>query len=426
MNALLLDFAYACGLTAGSPYFLFKMLATGKYREGLGQRLGFVEAARRDGCIWLHGVSVGEVLAARTIVADLQKAFPDRDIVISTTPSTGQAIAKRTYRDRKVFYFPLDFSRAVARTFRRIKPGIVVLMEMEIWPNFLARAVALGVPVVVANGRITEKGAKGYRRLGSLAKGFLSGVDVYLMQTGRYAERLESLGVPPEKIRVAGNVKFDTLSTDVDAKRALLIREQMGVKRDEKLVIGGSTHAGEEDALLDAYARLRQSDGKVRLLIVPRHDTRFNEVAGLIESRGYKVRRRSLAGRREEPTGAEVILGDTMGELEWLYEAADAAFVGGSLIPHGGQNMMEPAAKGKPVVFGPHVDNFPDASEMLLAAGAATQIADGSRLADALAACIATPQGAAAGRAGREAVAKAKGATAKTVDYIAEILGRSN
>ena len=423
MNPVLVDFLYAGALAVGSPYFFYKMLTTGKYREGLGQRLGFVPPREGERCIWIHGVSVGEVLASRTIVAGLEKALPGAQVVISTTTNTGQAVANRNYRGRHVFYFPLDFSAAVARTFRRIRPRMVILMEMEVWPNFLVQAGREGVPVVVANGRITERAALRLSRLGRLANGFLNGVSLYMVQSETYAERLRLLGVAAERIEVTGNVKFDTLSTDVDTRRAIRLREEMGVRRDEALIIGGSTHRGEEEALLDAYARLRAENKRIRLLIVPRHDIRFGEVAGLVEYRGYKVFRRSSLKGGAQPSGEEVLLGDTMGELEQLYEAADAAFVGGSLIPHGGQNMTEPAAKGKPVVFGPHIENFADASKMLLEAGAATGIEDSGQLAGALAAYIDTEAGARAGRAGREAVIRAKGATARTVDRIVQIMG---
>ena len=427
MNAILLDAAYAAAFAAGSPYFLYKMATTGKYREGLAARLGFVQAREGGECIWVHGVSVGEVLAARSIVGGLEREFPGVDIAVSTTTGTGHSIAKRTYAGKHVFYYPIDFSRAVARTFRRIRPRAVVLMEMEIWPNFVAHAKTRGVPVVVVNGRITERSFRRFKRLGGIARDFLGKVEAFFVQTDVYAERLVALGVAAQRVSVTGNVKFDTLSTEVDANRAARIREEMGVGRDEILIIGGSTHRGEEEALLDAYARMRQAERRMRLLVVPRHDTRFDEAAAAIEARGYKVFRRSRVAKGQRPEGerpdkAEILLGDTMGELERLYEAADVAFVGGSLIPHGGQNVMEPAAKGKPVVFGPSMDNFPDAASVLLASGAARQIRDKDELADALAAYAGTNAGSAAGRAGRDAVIRSKGATAKTVAKIAEIL----
>lgn len=424
MNPILLDLLYAGALAAGSPFLIYKM-ATGKYRRGLGQRLGFVkEREGASSCIWVHGVSVGEVLASRGLVAELENAYPGMEVAVSTTTDTGQDVARGTFPGRPVFYWPLDFSRAVARAFRRIRPRAVVLMEMEVWPNFMARANGLRVPVIVVNGRVTKRAERRLARLGGLGREFLGRVDMYLVQSDEYAERLLRLGVPPEKVKVAGNVKFDTLSTDDHAERACELRRQMGVRPGETLIIGGSTHEREEEALLSAYASIKAADKRARLLIVPRHNTRFDAVAALIAARGFPVLRRSLAANGARPIGSEVILGDTMGELEVLYEAADVAFVGGTLIDHGGQNMMEPAAKGKPVVFGPSVTNFTVAAGLLLCAGAATRIEDARGLADALRNYMGAPAGRDAGLAGRQAVIKSKGATARAVAEIKEIIGK--
>ena len=421
MNPYLLDVAYAGGFLAASPYFLYKMATTGKYRAGLSQRLGFVPERTGAECIWLHGVSVGELLAARSIVAGLRKALPDVPLAVSTTTNTGHERALESYSDSHVFYYPLDFSWAVSRVFERIRPAMVVLMEMEVWPNFISRACARGVPVVVASGRITERAHRGYARFPRLVQKMLSKVDLYLMQNELYADRLRSLGVPREKVRVVGNVKFDTVSIDVDPSSRRALRSEMGVGENEILIIGGSTHAGEEQALLASYSHLRRRDPRLRLLVVPRHQTRFEEVRRLIVSQGFEVfARSSLAGGA--PAGGEVLLGDTMGELERLYEAADIAFVGGSLIPHGGQNILEPAAKGKPVVFGPSMENFPSAEELLLTAGAAVRIEGAGELGEALAGFLDGHKAAAAGEAGRAAVVGSKGATARTVEAITSIL----
>jgi len=423
MNEVMLDLAYGAALAATSPYFLYKMATTGKYREGLIEKLGAVAPRSGGPSIWVHGVSVGEVLSARGLVAGLEAAFPGAEVVISTTTNTGQAVAKKTYPDRRTLYFPLDFSWAVKRAFAAVRPGVVILMELEIWPNFLSRAAALGVPVVVANGRITERSHGRFKRLGRFASDLLDKVTVYLVQNEIYAERLGDLGVPAAKIEVTGNIKFDTLSADLGARRALSMRGEMGVAVGETLIIGGSTHAGEEAALLDAYAALQARGRRVRLLVVPRHKERFEEVAALVASRGYGVFRRSGIARGDRPAGGEVLLGDTMGELEGLYEAADVAFVGGSLIPHGGQNIMEPAAKGKPVVFGPSVENFAGEAKMLLDAGAATQISGGAALADALSLYLDGAKARSAGAAGRDLVLRSKGAASRTVDRIKTIAG---
>ncbi len=419
MNPILVDLAYAGAFLAASPYFAYKMATTGKYRSGLCQRLGLLPKRPGGRCIWVHGVSVGEVLAARGIVAGLESAFPGDEIAVSTTTNTGFEVARKNFPDKYVFYFPLDFSWAVSRAFGVVKPKAVILMEMEVWPNFLSRARRVGVPVVVANGRITERAYRNYRRVRPLAQSILGGVTLYLVQTQVYAERLVTLGVPGERVKVTGSVKFDTLSTESDAERRRRLREEMGVADGEVLLIGGSTHSGEEEALLEAYRALKGDNRRIRLLVVPRHKTRFEQVRDGIRAMGFEVFARSSIAGGARPKGDEVLLGDTMGELEALYEAADVAFVGGSLIPHGGQNILEPAAKGRPVVFGPSMENFPDAMKLLLDAGAASQVAGPAELSAAIAGYLDPAEAQRAGEAGRRAIEAAKGATARTVDAIA-------
>jgi 3-deoxy-D-manno-octulosonic-acid transferase len=400
------------------------MATSGKYRHGLVEKLGFVEPRSGDGCLWIHGVSVGEVLSARAIIPGLEREFPGREVVISTTTDAAQGIAAKTYEGRRVFYWPLDFSRAVARAFRRVKPALVVLMELEVWPNFMRRAHREGVPVVVANGRITERSVRRFGLAPGLAARLLNGVDLYLVQAPVYRERLLSLGVEPSRVEVTGNVKFDTLATDLDPAGAARMRREMGVADEEAFIIGGSTHPGEETALLDAYASLKGRGARVRLAIVPRHKERFEEAAGLIRARGYTLLRRSTLAEGAAPEG-EVILGDRMGELAALYEAADVAFVGGTLAPIGGHNVAEPAAKGKPVVFGPSLANVPDAAPLLLDAGAATRVESAAALADAFALYLDAGAGARAGSAGRNAVAASKGAAERTVRRIRQVFDES-
>ncbi|MHC4712582.1 MAG: 3-deoxy-D-manno-octulosonic acid transferase [Planctomycetota bacterium] len=422
MNPVLVDVAYTGAFLAASPYFIYKMATTGKYRSGLTQRLGVLPARAGGDCIWVHGVSVGEVLAARGIVAGLETAFPGGEIAVSTTTNTGFEVALKNYPDKYLFYFPLDFSWAVGRAFRAVRPKAVVLMEMEVWPNFLHKASLLGVPVVVANGRITERAYGNYGRFRSLARTILGGVSLYLVQTETYAQRLIELGVPAERVKVTGSVKFDTLATDTDWERRARLRGEMGVGDGEVLLVGGSTHAGEEGALLETYRALKGGHPALRLLVVPRHRTRFEEVRALISGEGFGVFARSALAGGGRPKGGEVLLGDTMGELEALYEAADVAFVGGSLIRHGGQNILEPASKGKPVVFGPSMENFPDAMDLLLGEGAATQVRGEEQLGGAIEKYLEPSSAQKAGEAGRRSIIASKGATARTVGAIKEII----
>jgi len=422
MKPILLDLVYAAGLLGASPYFLYKMATTGKYRAGLSQKLGLVPERSGAPCIWLHGVSVGELLSARPLVGALSRELPGEEIVLSATTDTGMDAAERSFPERERFYYPLDFSWAVKRTFRRIRPRLVILMELEVWPNFLERARREGVPVIVANGRITERSRRNFERFGRYGRRLLEKVTLFLVQSGVYAERLRSLGVPAERVRVAGNLKYDSLSTDLNDERRRRLREEMGVREAETLIVVGSTHAGEEEALLEAFAELRERHEGLRLLVVPRHRTRFEEAARVITARGFSLRRRSEGPRAGPGAADEVVLGDRMGELADLYEAGEVAFVGGSLIPHGGQNMLEPAARGKPVVFGPSVENFPDAAPLLLEAGAATMIRGREELAGALESYLDAAAAERAGEAGRQAVLSARGATEETVAAVREVL----
>jgi len=422
MNPLLVDVVYAGAMLAGSPWLLYRMATTGKYRSGLRERLGFIEGRDGGDCFWVHGVSVGEILAAKGIVSALESSYPGVETVLSTTTDTGQEVARANYPGNFTFYFPLDFSWAVRRTLRRVRPRIIVLMEMEVWPNFLTIARREDVPVVVANGRITERAFNNYRRFGSLARSMLGQVDMYLVQNDTYAERLRRLGVPGDRVRVTGSVKFDALSTGADPALRERLREQMALADEQILIIGGSTHEGEEKALLDAYREISRRNRRARLLIVPRHRTRFEAVAALIRAEGFDVFRRSSLAGGARPAGGEVLLGDTMGELADLYHAADVAFVGGSLIPHGGQNILEPAARGVPVVFGPSMENFPEGRDMLVSAGAATCVSRPGELAGALEAYMDPDAARTARRAAFDALEKAGGASAATVETIGEIL----
>lgn len=425
MNPLLLDTFYAGALLASSPYFLYRMATTGKYRAGLLQRLGLIESRAGGACFWVHGVSVGELLAARSIVDALESTFPGDETVISTTTNTGFEVARKSYEGRFTFYFPLDFSWAVRSAFRKVRPRAVVLMEMEVWPNFLQIARSKGVPVIVANGRITEKAFRNHRRFGVLTRSMLSMVDMYLVQNDTYASRLLELGVPPERVRVTGSVKFDTLSSDLDPARRRRMREEMGVRDADTLIIGGSTHEGEEAALLEAWRELAESNPGIRLLLVPRHRTRFAAVRAGVRAKGFDVFARSELAAGGRPRGGEVLLGDTMGELEDLYETAEVAFVGGSLIPHGGQNILEPAARGVPVIFGPSMENFPDAAEMLLCDGAAVRVSDGGELVGAIRGYLDKDRARRASEAARKAVLRMQGASAATVEAIKEVLENS-
>ncbi|MEZ0229694.1 MAG: 3-deoxy-D-manno-octulosonic acid transferase, partial [Planctomycetota bacterium] len=284
----LLDLAYLCGLALFSPYLLYKAVTRPRHLAGLRARLG-----QRDGeflrtgagpCIWVHGVSVGEVAASEPLVKALERALPDHEIVVTTSTQTGQAVARRKFPQKKVGYFPIDFSWTVKRTFEAVRPSLIVLVELELWPNFLSEAKAQKVPVVVVNGRISEKSFRGYR----LGRRFLGFNDVahYCVQTEQYAKRFLKLGVPEDKITVTGSMKYDNVV--IAAGDAAAARASMGLSEKDVVWVAGSTHSPEEKTLIDVFARLKKERPELRLVLAPRHNERAPEVKKAVEAAGMK------------------------------------------------------------------------------------------------------------------------------------------
>jgi 3-deoxy-D-manno-octulosonic-acid transferase len=421
------DFAYYGGLMLASPLLLWKLGQKRGRRHlmGLRERLG--ECPRREGsrpCIWIHGVSVGEIRAARTLVEALERELPEFEIVLSTTTGTGQEVARHTYPGKQVIYFPIDFSWSVAKVFRAVRPDVVILVELEIWPNFLQEAHRRRIPVALINGRISAKSFRGYR----LVRGWLfdpiGKIGQFFVQTERYAERFRRLGIPEQQIHVTGSVKYDDLhAPEVIAPDA--VRTDLGLSLDDLVLMGGSTHPSEEAALLMVYRSLREEFPSLRLVLVPRHTERTPEVQALLQAEFSVVRRteRQALGTQQPLPRGTVLLVDTVGELGRLYSAADLVFVGGSLIPHGGQNMLEPVMYGKPTLFGPHWDNFKDPVERLLAARGAREVADPSELLSAARELLHAPEDAQRmGQRGREAMIAAQGATERTMSVLARLI----
>lgn len=426
----LVDFAYYAGLILASPVLTYKVARKRGRRHlaGLKERLGACE--RRAGtrpCIWVHGVSVGEIQAARTLVEAIERALPDYEIVLSTTTGTGQEVAKRTYPDKRVFYFPIDFTWSVASVFRAIRPSVVVLVELEIWPNFLHEAHRQRIPIALVNGRISAKSFRGYRFVRSLLFDPIGKIGQFYVQTELYADRFRRLGIPARQIHVTGSVKYDQLAApDLDPNE---VRAELGLAGDDLILMGGSTHPSEEEALLDAYRELRGEFPALRLVLVPRHTERSAELVELIRARVPLTRRTDQLEARDAGRGVEglapgaVLLVDTVGELGRLYACADLVFVGGSLIPHGGQNMLEPVMYGKPTLFGPHWVNFEEPVRRLLAARGVREIGGASDLTQACRELLGDPgEARAMGGRGREAMLAAQGATERTVAGLASFL----
>lgn len=421
---LLLDLAYSGALALASPFLIYKALTRPRHTHGLSSRLGFGLPKPSDTpTIWVHGVSVGEILAAKTFIKDLEAAFPEKQIVISTTTSTGQEVARKTYPELPLFYFPIDFSWSVARVFESIRPELIVLVELELWPNFLEHARQRKVPVAVINGRISERSAHRYGLAPGFVRRMFQYVQLYCVQTGTYSSRFKELGVDGERIRVTDSMKYDNVRSpeNIDAKA---LRARLGIEAGAKVLLGGSTHPSEERALLEIFLRLREHhDEQLRLILVPRHNERADEVEREIESLGERCLRFSKLDDRD-PEQRPVILVDVIGELGRLYAAADFCFVGGSLIRHGGQNILEPASLGKAVLFGPHCFNFQESVDDLLDNHGAIQVQDSEKLFSALADLLAKPER--VQDLGRQALAtleKKRGATQKTIAELSKLLG---
>jgi 3-deoxy-D-manno-octulosonic-acid transferase len=421
--SMLLDILYLSAAVLLVPYFVYRRLVKRKQSAPWRSKMGHC-ADRLAGVprVWIHAVSVGETTAAETLVKALRQARPDLDIVVSTTTTTGQEVAIKRYGADKVFYYPLDLSCAVKRALDRVKPTVLVLMELEVWPNMSAEAVKRGVPIVVVNGRVTERAARRYKRFWCLVGPSFGRVKRWLAQSDEYAARLKDLGVDPQLIEISGNLKYDAVDTaDAGVGRAAC-RTALGIPDGVPVLVGGSTHPTEETALLAAYAKLRQGPcPMLRLILVPRHPERSDDVEKEIAAAGFTcVRLSALRAAQHSALSTQdsVLLVDTVGELKGMYQAADVAFVGGSLIPHGGQNVMEPCGLGVPVVHGPHMHNFNDAMEILRGCSGSVEVSRDD-LTAALQKLLCDPAAARQMAArSREAFLKKQGATKRAAEYV--------
>jgi 3-deoxy-D-manno-octulosonic-acid transferase len=360
---------------AAMPLVLLRLfwrsLKAPAYRLRWAERFGRFPPPNRTGGIWIHAVSVGEAQAVQPLIRRLLQREPSGSLVVTTTTPTGSARVRELFGEQ-VFhvYFPFDLPWAVRGFLDRIQPSLAVLVETEVWPNLLGECNRRRIPVLLANGRLSERSARGYRRLGSLSRETFARFSAVAAQSEADAQRFVSVGVPPGRLTVTGSIKFDQSIRGSVKEQAEVVRREWGV--DRPVWVAASTHEGEEDWALDAHERVMRALPDALLVLVPRHPERFDRVAQLVQRRRLAMWRRTQ--RTPPPSGTAVFLGDTMGELPVFLAAADAAFVGGSLLPVGGHNVLEPAALGVPVAFGPHMFNFAQISQMLLDAGAAEQV----------------------------------------------------
>jgi 3-deoxy-D-manno-octulosonic-acid transferase len=445
MTGILLDILYALALVVLSPVWVYRMIRHGRYRTGWGERLGRAPVRYSlQPVIWIHAVSVGEINAARTLVKELHGQLPDYRVVVSSTTDTGMAAARKLFApDHEVFQWPLDFTFSVRRALSRLRPDLVVLMEGEVWPNFLAACNRRKIPVVMVNGRLSPRGLR-WRKLGSLAGKVFNRLAAVGVQDETYARTFASLGLQPEKIHVTGMLKYDTAEVADRLRGQDELAKAMGIRGEDRLLVAGGTGPGEEKMILDAYPILKAHHPQAKLAIVPRKPERFDEVADLIQSAGFGLLRRSQRpdgtegpeesqAREASPPPAEapqttaqreaVLLGDTMGELRKFYALASCVFVGRSLVPLGGSDMIEAAALGKPTAFGPYTFNFPQAEELLR--HGCLRVPHAKDLMEQFDRWLRHEHAAAAAsKAAQDYVRSQQGATRRNVEMICHVLGR--
>lgn len=374
--SFLLNTLYLSLLLFVSPWVLWRAWRHGRYRTGWRDKL-FGPQARptfKNQVVWLHAVSVGEVQVLRTLVEMLESQRPDLDLAISVTTDSGMQLARKLYSKHYVFFTPFDFSWAMRRAIRCLKPDLIVLAELEIWPNWLLTAEKAGCPVAVMNGRLSERSVRGYARIPLLIRPCMKTIDWVGAQSKTYADRFQKLGVPSQNVVITGNTKFDgAMGNRLDQN--VIERKQQLLITDSNLVwVAGSTQAPEEELVLKTFQKLKEQFPGLKLILVPRHAERFEEVAKQIEITGLSWAKRSANPGQVTMPDWDIFLGDTVGELRWWWGLADIGFVGGSFGDRGGQNMIEPCAYGVATCFGPNTKNFSDIVRLLKEHQACTQL----------------------------------------------------
>ena len=412
-----------------SPYFLYQAIRYNKYIGSLGQRLGYLPVSLNvDGeeSIWIHAVSVGEALTARALAADLKERYPRLRLYLSTTTIAGQHVARRSLQHvDAVFYFPFDWAFIVKRTLNIVRPRVFVMMETEIWPNLLRLCRSRGVKTVLINGRISSRSYPRYRMIRPFFRRVLDDVDRFCMQSDESARRIIELGADPSKVTITGSLKFDSLEMPVvvsHGKPRERVLRFFRLSPHRLVLVAGSTVKGEEPAVLKAFARLKGASPAAIAILAPRQPERFGEVERLARDAGFVTARRSDLPIDTEPR-ADVVVLDTIGELAQLYQVATVVFVGGSLVDHGGHNILEPAVFGKPIVFGPHMQNFKEIVDAFLGNDAAVQVGSERELEQTMISLATDPvRRAKLGAAARALVEANRGAKEKTLAVIADLL----
>ncbi|MFO0880194.1 MAG: 3-deoxy-D-manno-octulosonic acid transferase [Gemmataceae bacterium] len=421
----LLDALYLLALLLLSPWLIWRAWTTRRYRQGLRDKLFGLSTEVPPGAVWFHAVSLGEIKVLGQLVPAFRKRHPGRAVIVSSTTDTGLAEARNLFPDLVVFPFPFDFSWAVTRTLQQVRPALVVLCESELWPNFLGAAHRLQVPVALVNGRMSPRSLGRYQLLGPLVRSLFQKLAVIGVQGDDYAAAMLALGGTPGCVVTTGNLKYDGALTDPANLRTAELRRLLGVEEGDTLWVAGSLQAREELPIITIFEQVRDHFPALRLVLVPRQPERFDELARLLEQRQIPFARRS---QLTTPTRERVVLLDSMGELGALWGLADLAFVGGSLDGvRGGQSMIEPAAFGVAVTFGPHVWNFRETARRLVESGGACQVDDAADLARTIPRLLAdVEERRALGALARRFVLAQQGATQRTLDLLDRVLANAS
>ena len=428
---LLYDLVLLLAAAVLIPYYLLRSLRYGKSRRGIRERLGYyapgqLELLRDRQVIWLHAVSVGETRAARPLLKELRKQYPQAVMLLTNVTETGHAIALESAEADLCLFFPFDFSWVVRRALETIKPQLVVIVETEIWPNFTRWAAALRIPLALVNGRISDRSFPRYRFFRPLLKPLLACFSAFCMQSQQDSERIVQLGALPERVENTGNLKFDHELRELSEEEVAELKTRYRLPGDVSILTAGSTHAGEEVKILEAFQQLLAKGYRLALVLIPRHPERSREVAGLVANAKLEYRlRSSLTEKTPRLASGQVLLVDTLGEVLNLYATSDLIFVGGSLMPIGGHNPIEASLLGKSVLFGPHVHNFREISAKLIRTGAGLSVANVTDLVDTCQLLLDDPvRRRAMGQAGRTLIVESAGATSRTLERISRCLRR--
>ena len=425
--SILLDLVYLLAIVIASPWLLYGAIRHGKYREGYAEKICGRVPARSGNrpCAWFHAVSVGEVNLLQPLLLQFSSTFPGWDCVISTTTKAGYELARKKYAGHSVFYSPLDFSWAVKESVRRIRPQLLVLAELELWPNLIRSAKQSGCRIAIVNGRLSPRSYRGYRFLRWFFSPILNQIDLIAAQNDEYADRFRSLIGPSasDRVRITGSVKFDGTTLDRQHQATVALKSLAGITDDDIVFLAGSTQDPEEILAVEAFREWQKSNSRLRLLIAPRHITRSDAIAAMLDKSGLIWQRRTTLEAHGPQPDARILLIDTIGELAAWWGTAHIAFVGGSMGSRGGQNMIEAAGFGAATCFGPNTINFRDTVRALLQCDAACVVQNGSELTEFVGRCLAQHDWAVAmGQRAQHFVQTQQGASERTMQLLRQVV----